>query len=83
MNTGLLQEFIDEEADENVRQLLLRRIEECRVGIATGVRKYDFNRFIVTIDCESKIATVEDDLDPRSAGKGMVTFEDFRSALWR
>ncbi|WP_143271694.1 hypothetical protein [Bradyrhizobium mercantei] len=83
MNEQLLQSFLSEEANDYVRQLLLRRISEFRSGASVGVHKFEFNRFIVTIDCELGEATIEDDLNPGPEGKGSGPLESFISALWQ
>ena len=77
----LLQDFLNEEMNEHVKCLLLSRITECRNGVATGIYKYEFNRFVVTINCESNEVTIEDDLNPSSDGEGSWPLDEFHSAL--
>jgi len=83
MNQKLLQGFLEEEATDHVRKLLLNRISECRTGVVTGVHKYEFNRFIVTVDCDSSQVTIEDDLNPNPDGRGSWPLQEFGSALWQ
>jgi hypothetical protein len=83
MNQQLLRGFLDEEANDYVRKLLLNRISECRTGSAAGIHKYEFNRFIVTINCDSREVTVEDDLDPGPDGRASWPLEEFGTALWQ
>ena len=83
MNEKLLQSFLNEEGSDHVRKLLLGRISDCRTGASTGVHKYEFNRFNVTIDCESDQASIEDDLNPAPKGQGSWPLEKFESALWQ
>jgi len=83
MNEKLLQSFLNEEGSDHVRKLLLGRISECRTGASTGVHKYEFNRFNVTIDCESDQATIEDDLNGGPKGQGSWPLEKFVFALWQ
>ena len=83
MNQALLQAFLTEEVSDHVRQLLLRYISECRSGTAKGSRRYEFNRFNVTIDCDLDTVTVEDDLNVDPSGQGSWPLEEFSAALWR
>lgn len=82
MNKDLLEAFLKEEANDHVRKLLLRKISECQTGAAIGQHKFEFNRFVVTIDCDSKQAIVEDDLTPGVEGEGRLSIDEFGSALW-
>lgn len=82
MNKDLLEAFLKEEANEHVRKILLRKISECRTGAAIGQHKFEFNRFVVTIDCDSKQAIVEDDLTPGAAGENTLSIDELGSALW-
>jgi hypothetical protein len=72
-----------EEASDYVRKLLLKRISECRTGAASGIHKYEFNRFIVTLDCDTNEVTIEDDLNPNPNGRASWSLEEFGSALWQ
>jgi hypothetical protein len=83
MQSQLLERFLREEATEHVRQLLLRRLSECKTGAATGKRAFAFNRFNVTIDCDGKHVTLEDDLDVGLSGKASWPLDEFISTLWR
>jgi hypothetical protein len=83
MQPQLLDSFLREEVTEHVRQLLLRYISDCKTGSALGKRTFEFNRFDVTIDCDAKLVTLEDDLDPGSSGQASWPFDEFASALWR
>ena len=83
MNQQLLADFIRFEAIDYVRELLLNRIAQCGTGEAIGIRKYEFNRYDVTIDCNSREVTIEDDLNPEPDGRGSWSLEEFESALRR
>ena len=82
MNHKILKSFLEEEANAHVRKLLLRRISDCQTGAAIGCHKYEFNRFMVTIDCDAKEAVIEDDLTPGADGQGRWSLSEFGSALW-
>lgn len=81
MKTELLNSFLNEEADDHVRELLLRQISDCRSGKTVGSRKFDFNRFAVTLNCETRQILLEDDLDAEKSGEGVWPMEEFESAL--
>ena len=83
MHSQLLERFLREEATEHVRQLLLRHLSECKTGTATGKRTFEFNRFNVTIDCDGKHVTLDDDLDIEPSGQASWPLDEFVSALWR
>ena len=83
MNQELLQRFLRDEANSYVRQLLLSHISDCRAGLAHGRRTFEFNQFNVTIDCESHIAVIEDELNLTPGGETFYSLEDFLVALWR
>lgn len=82
MNKELLEAFLKEEANDHVRKLLLRKLSECRTGAAIGRHKFEFNRFVVTIDCDLKQAVIEDDLTPGAEGESTLTVDELGSALW-
>jgi hypothetical protein len=81
MDKDLLEAFLKEEANDHVRKLLLRKISECQTGAAIGRHKFEFNRFVVTIDRDSKQAIVEDDLTAGVEGEGRLPIAEFGSAL--
>lgn len=83
MSQELLQRFLQDEASSQVRQLLLRHISDCRAGVVHGRRTFEFNQFDVTIDCESNMAIVEDELNVSPTGKASWSLEEFSAALWR
>jgi hypothetical protein len=83
MNQQLMSDFLRFEATDYVRELLLNRIFQCSTGEARGIRKYEFNRFDVTIDCDTKEVTIEDDLNPEPDGRESWSFEEFAPALRR
>ncbi len=79
MNEKLLQSFPNEEGSDHVRKSNLR----VSYGSFNGCAQFEFNRFNVTIDCESDHATIEDDLNPGPKGQGSWPLEKFVSALWQ
>jgi hypothetical protein len=82
MSNSVLQTFLKEEANEYVRKQLLRSISDCLEGTMKVMRTFDFNIYTVTIDCESKTVTIEDELTADSSGEQRVDIEDFAKALW-
>lgn len=83
MNKELLQRFLKDEANSHVRNLLVRCISDCRAGLMSGQRSFEFNQFNVTIDCESGTVLVEDELDVAAGGEVRCSLEEFSAALWR
>jgi hypothetical protein len=81
MSQDLLRRFLKEEANSHVRKLLLRHISECRSGAAYGHRTFEFNCFNISIDCESRTVTIEDELDTAPSGEASWSLDEFSAAL--
>jgi hypothetical protein len=77
----LLDQFLKEDATPHVRDLLLRAIEELELSRPGAVREFTFNRFNVTIDSNSDMATLQDDLDTSEAGELGMRLSEFAAAL--
>lgn len=77
MNVVLLKQFIEEECTPYVCRLLKEALE-----VSTPPSKrFEFNRFEVTIDHENNVVLVEDILDATDAGVLRVPLEEFATAL--
>ena len=72
----LLTEFIEEEVTPEVKSLLLENLNK-----KAGKQEYTFNRFNISVDFESDIVSIEDDLDVGESGLEQVTVSTFFSSL--
>lgn len=75
--SSLLEQFIAEECTAYVRHRLHGAVADPSVPI----RRFEFNRFEVTIDHGASIAIVEDVLDASDAGCIRVPLAEFAVAL--
>ena len=83
MSTSMLEDFLEEEGLENVRELLLRAMSDCGTDVELEQQVFEFNRFQVTVDCASRSLKLEDDLNPELDGEEVVPFEDAQQRLWQ
>jgi len=79
MGSILLEQFLKEECTPCVRGLLKEVL-----GAATlAVKRFEFNRFEVTINREDDTVLIEDVLDASAAGSLRVQLTEFAAALVR
>jgi len=78
MNSVLLNEFLTEEGNPEVRRKLLVSIREPN---SRAFLKFTFNRFNIILNYEKKEVTVEDDLTVGAEGEFKISFEEFIRAL--
>lgn len=78
MNSALLNEFLTEDADPQIRRKLVDAIREPK---NPSTLKFTFNRFNVVLDFEAKQVVIEDDLTVGPDGEFKLGFEEFVSAL--
>lgn len=81
MNLEVLREFLAEDADPHVRQLLLDAIREGLRSDHPGCREFGFNRFIVTLDFSTKQVTIGDDLTTGPEGEFNLEMSEFEKVL--
>jgi hypothetical protein len=79
MNATLLEQFLKEECTPYVRGVL----EEALGATAPSSKRFEFNRFEVTVDREEGMVLVEDVLDATNAGMLRVPLAEFAAALGR
>jgi len=74
---SLLEQFLKEEADPHVRGLILGAVHEHENRSDEAQRKFEFNRFEVTLDFIGGIAVIEDVLDPAFSGEVRLQLGEF------
>jgi hypothetical protein len=77
MNTTLLEQFLLEECTPYVRGLL----EEALDALTFVSKRFDFNRFEVTVNREKGSVLLEDVLNAEDAGSMRVPLTEFAAAL--
>jgi len=77
MALTLVSEFIAQEATDYVRGLLRDAIQDS----GNSSRRFEFNRFEVTIDHEQGVVLVEDVLDAGETGMQSVPIKEFSRLL--
>jgi len=78
---SLLKQFLEEDCDAGIRQMLLTEINRHATVRTAVVREFNFNRFDVYLDFQSESVRVDDDLDTSEAGSCTIPMTDFASAL--
>jgi hypothetical protein len=81
MNAKLLDIFLSEDGDAHARQKLLDSIREQRTTGTPLVREFNFNRFNVTLNFETKQVFLEDDLTTGPEGERKFSLDEFEKAL--
>jgi hypothetical protein len=77
----LLQQFLEEEALPHVRNLIMAAIIEQQKRPGESRKKYEFNRFEVTLDYVHSIAEIQDILDHGESGQTSVSFKELMCLL--
>lgn len=78
---SLLQQFIEEEATPHVRRLIVNAVHEHEGRPQETQRRFEFNRFEVTLDFDGGVATIEDVLDSASSGEVRLQLGEFIQCL--
>lgn len=78
---SILQQFLDEECTPGTRDLILPFVGEQPQGSVLERKRFEFNRFDLTIDLREKLAIIEDVLDPSEVGVARVPLAEFAAAL--
>ena len=78
---NLLTQFLEEDATDKIRQLLMQSIASLEQSNERRVQDFTFNRFNVRIDSEQALVTLEDELDTSEQGKIEIPLAIFTLAL--
>jgi hypothetical protein len=78
---SLLDQFLEEDATPQVRQLLRNAISALDQSKGAQTREFTFNRFNLRIDATNGVVTLEDDLDTSEAGRIEIELPVFVDAL--
>lgn len=79
-NKSPIEDFLDEERII-ARKLITDAVNEHYSNSEILSRKFDFNRFKVTLDFVSNTILIEDDLNPSSTGESSLPIDEFLSKL--
>jgi len=74
---SLLEQFLKEEANPHVCRLILGAVHDQKKHPDEVQRKFEFNRFDLTLDFISNVALIEDILDPLSNGEVRLQLDEF------
>ena len=77
----LLDQFVTWECTPNVRELLRAALRTAKLGTGPSIRRFEFNRFNVTVDCENDVVVLEDVLSPADSGVQQLPLSEFIAAL--
>ena len=77
----LLEQFLREEASPYVRGVIVDAVHEHDKCSNQAQKKFEFNRFEVTLDFIGDVALVEDVLDPASSGEVRLQLGEFIRCL--
>lgn len=80
---NILEQFLTEEATSHVRHVILAaaKAHERNRETAEMKRKFEFNRFEVTLDFASDLALIEDVLAPAPSGELRLPLDEFLERL--
>jgi hypothetical protein len=81
MKTKLFDQFLAEECTVSVRDLLRTALEEGLSGAGPRMKRFEFNRFEVTLDIDGGYVLIEDVLDATDAGSQRISLADVSSAM--
>lgn len=78
---SLLEQFLAEEATQHVRQMIEAAMEEHAGKPSECERRFEFNRFEVTLNFSQGFALIEDVLDASSVGEQRLPLDRLRQSL--
>ena len=78
---SLLEQFLKEEASSHVRGLIVDAVHSHAKHSTEEQRKFEFNRFEVTLDLDGNVALIEDVLDHTSTGEVRLQIGELVSCL--
>jgi len=81
MNSELLREFLQWECTPYVSKLLRSAVDAARASSGPPIKRFEFNRFEVTLNLEGDTVVLEDVQDPSELGMQTVSIEEFLAAL--
>lgn len=81
MKATLLEQFLAEECTSYVRDLVRTGVEEARSSAGPRRKRFEFNRFEITLDIDKDEVLIEDVLDATTAGAQRIPLVEFSSAL--
>lgn len=81
MSSTLLEQFLRDECTPHVRALLREAFN--RPNETAIRRRFEFNRFDVEFDYDTRQAKIIDDLDVTDAGIQTIGIDDFAAAIER
>lgn len=81
MTTGLLEQFLAEEATDHVRREIASAVIEARMNASTAVRTFELNRFELVLRFATEEVEINDVLDASSNGSAQMTLGLFLKAL--
>jgi hypothetical protein len=79
MNKEILSEFLAFECDDYVKSLIRDAVQKSNLDKNLKVKKFEFDRFNITMDFENQVVLVEDVLDASEAGTGQFDLDEFCS----
>jgi hypothetical protein len=74
---SLLQQFLAEDGTPYVQALLVDAVDEYAARPAARQKRFEFNRFDVTLDFDSKSVLIEDVLEPGIGGETRIGLDEF------
>jgi hypothetical protein len=81
MSRTLLEQFLAEECTPYVRDLARSGLEVGRSGTGPRKRRFELNRFEITVDLDEDDVLIEDVLDASNAGAQRVSTAELSAAL--
>lgn len=77
----MLEDLVVHECKPETRAMLLKAIGECTASGEPSRRRFEFNRFEVTLDARTSTARIEDVLDPSEGGELEISLSELEAAL--
>lgn len=74
---SVLEQFLAEEAVPYVRNLIFYAIAEHNKNSNEVRRRFEFNRFEITVDYVKSMVFIEDVLDPEASGEISLPLKEF------
>lgn len=78
---SLLEQFVSEEGSPHVRMLIAEAVSRHEREPTEIQKRFEFNRFEITLDVADKSVFIEDVLDPGGSGELRVGLDEFLREL--
>lgn len=78
---SVLKQFLAEEAVPYVENLIFAAVDEHEKNPSEFQRRFEFNRFDVTLDYSKSTVSIEDVLDSEASGEVTLPLKDFLCIL--